>query len=95
MPQSFLAARRLVEAGARVVTVNYSKWDWHGGSGNEIFKREREDFPIFDNAICALIDDLHDRGMDKDTSVLVDPRVALTARPSATHNWQVFRAICW
>lgn len=71
VPQSFLAARRLVEAGARVVTVNYSKWDWHGGKGNEIFKREREDFPIFDNAICALIDDLHDRGMDKDTSVLV------------------------
>lgn len=71
VPQSFLAARRLVEAGARVVTVNYSKWDWHGGKGNEIFKRESEDFPIFDNAICALIDDLHDRGMDNDTSVLV------------------------
>ncbi len=71
VPQSFLAARRLIEAGARVVTVNYSKWDWHGGKGNEIFKREREDFPIFDNAICALIDDLHERGMDKDTSVLV------------------------
>lgn len=71
VPQSFLAARRLVEAGARVVTVNYSKWDWHGGKGNEIFKREREDFPIFDNAITALVDDLHDRGLDKDVSVLV------------------------
>jgi hypothetical protein len=71
VPQSFLAARRLVEAGARVVTVNYSKWDWHGGKGNEIFKREKEDFPIFDNAISALIDDLHDRGLDKDTTVLV------------------------
>lgn len=71
VPQSFLAARRLVEAGARVVTVNYSKWDWHGGKGNEIFKRENEDFPIFDKAITALVDDLHDRGMDKDTTVLV------------------------
>jgi len=71
VPQSFLVARRLVEAGARVVTVNYSKWDWHGGRGNEIFKREHEDFPIFDQAITALIDDLHDRGLDKDTSVLV------------------------
>ncbi len=71
VPQSFLAARRLVEAGARVVTVNYSKWDWHGGKRNEIFKREREDFPIFDQAITALIDDLHDRGLDKDTTVLV------------------------
>ena len=71
VPQSFLAARRLVEAGARVVTVNYSKWDWHGGKGNEIFKRENEDFPIFDKAITALIDDLHERGLDKDTTVLV------------------------
>ena len=71
VPQSFLAARRLIEAGARVVTVNYSKWDWHGGKGNEIFKREEEDFPLFDQAITALVEDLHQRGLDKDCSVLV------------------------
>lgn len=71
VPQSFLLARRLVEAGCRVVTVNYSKWDWHGGKGNEIFKREREDFPIFDNALSCLLDDLHDRGMQDDVSILV------------------------
>ncbi len=71
VPQSFLTARRLVEAGARVVTVNYSKWDWHGGSYNTIFNREREDFPVFDKAITALVGDLHDRGLDKDVSVLV------------------------
>ncbi len=71
VPQSFLTARRLVEAGARIVTVNYSKWDWHGGSYNTIFNREREDFPILDKAITALIEDLHNRGLDKDVSVLV------------------------
>ena len=71
VPQSFITARRLVEAGARVVTVNYSKWDWHGGSYDTIFNREREDFPIFDKAITALIEDLHQRGLDKDVSVLV------------------------
>jgi hypothetical protein len=71
VPQSFLTARRLVEAGARVVTVNYSKWDWHGGSYNTIFNREREDFPIFDQAITALVEDLHQRGLDRDVSVLV------------------------
>ncbi len=71
VPQSFLAARRLVEAGARVVTVNYSKWDWHGGPKNDIFSREREDFPVFDQAITALVEDLHNRGMDKDVTVLV------------------------
>ncbi len=71
VPQSFLAARRLVEAGARVVTVNYSKWDWHGGAKNDIFTREREDFPVFDQAITALVEDLHQRGLDKDVTVLV------------------------
>jgi hypothetical protein len=83
VPQSFLTARRLVEAGARVVTVNYSKWDWHGGKGNEIFKREREDFPIFDNAITALVEDLHQRGLDKDTSVLVWGEFGRTPQISA------------
>ena len=71
VPQSFLMARRLVEAGCRVVTVNYSKWDWHGGSYNTIFNREREDFPIFDNALATLMDDLRDRGLEDDVTVLV------------------------
>lgn len=71
VPQSFLMARRLVEAGCRVVTVNYSKWDWHGGSYNTIFNREREDFPIFDNALSALLDDLRSRGLENDVTVLV------------------------
>ena len=71
VPQSFLLARRLVEAGCRVVTVNYSKWDWHGGSYKPIFEREKEDFPIFDNALSALLDDLRDRGLDQDVSVIV------------------------
>jgi hypothetical protein len=71
VPQSMLMARRLIEAGARVVTLNYSKWDWHGGKGNEIFKREAEDFPIFDQCLSALIEDLHLRGMDQDCTVVV------------------------
>jgi len=72
VPQSFLLARRLVEAGCRVVTLNYSKWDWHGGPYYKpIFEREKEDFPIFDNALAALLDDLRDRGLDQHVSVLV------------------------
>ncbi len=82
VPQSFLAARRLVEAGARVVTVNYSKWDWHGGAKNDIFSREREDFPVFDKAITALVEDLHSRGLDKDTTVLVWGEFGRTPRIS-------------
>ena len=83
VPQSFLAARRLIEAGARVVTVNYSKWDWHGGVKNDIFSREREDFPVFDKAITALVEDLHSRGLDKDTTVLVWGEFGRTPRISA------------
>ena len=63
----FLMARRLVEAGARCVTLGFSRWDWHGGN----FKRGREDFPLLDQGLSALVQDLHDRGLDKDVSVVV------------------------
>ena len=71
VPQSLLVARRLVEAGARVVTLNYSKWDWHGGNNNSIFKREGEDFPVFDQCVSALIEDLHERGLAETTTVAI------------------------
>jgi len=71
VPQSLLMARRLIEAGARVVTLNYSKWDWHGGANNSIFKREAEDFPVFDQCVSALVEDLHQRGLDEDCTVIV------------------------
>jgi hypothetical protein len=71
VPQSLLLARRLVEAGCRVVTVNYSKWDWHGGANNSIFKREAEDFPALDQALSALVEDLHVRGLGNDVTVIV------------------------
>jgi hypothetical protein len=83
VPQSLLMARRLVEAGARVVTLNYSKWDWHGGSYGTIFKREAEDFPIFDQCLSALIEDLHQRGLDKDCTVIVMGEFGRTPKISA------------
>jgi len=63
----FLMARRLVEAGARCVTLGFSRWDWHGGN----FNRARQDFPLLDQGITALVQDLHERGMEKDVSVVV------------------------
>ena len=63
----FLMARRLIEAGARCVTLGFSRWDWHGGN----FKRAREDFPLLDQGVSALMQDLVDRGMDKDVTVIV------------------------
>jgi len=77
VPQSLLVARRLIEAGVRVVTLNYSKWDWHGGrnaegrANNSIFVREAEDFPIFDRCVSALVEDLHQRGLADDCAVVI------------------------
>ena len=66
-PQNFLVARRLVEAGARVVTVNHSFWDWHGNN----FGLARKELPVLDQGICALVEDLHERGLEKDVTVVV------------------------
>lgn len=66
-PQNFLIARRLIEAGVRVVTINYSFWDWHGNN----FNAAKEELPIFDQGVSALIEDLHERGLAEDVSVVV------------------------
>jgi len=65
--EHFLTARRLVEAGARCVTLAFSRWDHHGGN----FDALRQDLPLLDQGLSALIEDLHQRGMDKDVSVVV------------------------
>ncbi len=65
--EHFLIARRLIQAGVRCVTLAFSRWDWHGGN----FKRGREDMPMLDQGITALIEDLDRLGMLDDVSVVV------------------------
>lgn len=67
MMEHFLMARRLVEAGARCVTVGFSRWDHHGRN----FDALRQDLPLLDQGLSALLEDLYQRGMDKDVSVVV------------------------
>jgi hypothetical protein len=67
----FLTARRLVEAGVRVVTLAYGRWDWHGRPHGTNFENARDHFPALDQGVTALVDDLHERGLDKDVSVVV------------------------
>jgi uncharacterized protein (DUF1501 family) len=62
-----LMARRLVEAGSRVVTVAYGFWDTHGQN----FRHLKQHLPTFDRGISALLDDIHQRGLDKDVLVVV------------------------
>lgn len=64
--EHFLIARRLVEAGARCVTLNFGRWDFHSNNHSELLTH----LPLFDQAISALIEDLHERGLDKDVAVV-------------------------
>ena len=63
----FLMARRLVEAGARVVTISFGRWDTHSRN----FETCKTRIPKLDMALSTLVDDLYDRGLDKDVSVVV------------------------
>src|ERR1051325_8224743 len=65
--EQFLTARRLVEAGARFVTVAFGFWDYHGNN----HQNARNDLPLLDQGVTALVEDLHQRGLDKDVSVVV------------------------
>ena len=61
-----LAARRLVEAGVRCVTVGMSGWDTHGGN----FAQLRNNLlPQLDKALSALVIDLDQRGMLETTII--------------------------
>ena len=64
--EQFLVARRLVEAGARCVTLNFGRWDFHSNNHSELLTH----LPLFDQAMSALVEDLHERGMDKDVAVV-------------------------
>jgi len=67
MNDQLLLARRLVEAGARCVTVAYGFWDTHGNN----FGHLKNNLPQLDQGVSALVSDLHERGLDRDVTVVV------------------------
>lgn len=85
--ESFLLARRLVEAGVRLVTVVWyyvcpdgnvaNVWDNHGGTaslgGISGYDMLRQDYclPSLDRACSALLDDLSQRGLLDETVVVM------------------------
>lgn len=65
--QSCLLARRLVEAGVRLVTVTMGGWDTHANN----FKSLKSNLlPTLDNAYSTLLEDLAERGLLDDTLVV-------------------------
>jgi hypothetical protein len=81
-PRPFVLARRLVEAGVRVVTLRAGDWDHHSAPTGDIFFALRCLMPLIDHGITALVNDLHARGLGEDVLVVVlgefgrTPRIA-------------------
>jgi Protein of unknown function (DUF1501) len=96
--QSCLAARRLVEAGSKFVSVF---WDGYGQFGNCAWDTHNNHYPRlkeyllpgFDLAYSALIEDLHARGMLDETAVLCisehgrTPQIDSKPKGAGRHHW--------
>ncbi len=67
----FVLARRLVEAGVRVVTLRAGSWDHHSGPQADIFHALKHLVPLMDRSVSALITDLEARGLADDVLVVV------------------------
>jgi len=78
--EQFLTARRLVEAGVGCVTLSYGGWDTHGQN----FETLRRQLPELDRGVANLVQDLYDRGMDRDTVVVVWGEFGRTPRVNGT-----------
>jgi uncharacterized protein (DUF1501 family) len=65
-----LLARRLIERGVRFVQLYHTNWDSHGGPGENLQSDFEKVCRDVDQAQAALVMDLKQRGMLKDTLVV-------------------------
>jgi uncharacterized protein (DUF1501 family) len=91
--QSVLMARRLVEHGVPLVTVNWHNdgrnfWDTHGDNFNRL---KNDLIPTADTALSALLEDLQQRGMLEDTLVVwvgeFGRKPQITAANAGREHW--------
>ncbi len=75
----FLIARRLVEAGARFVTLTFGAWDTHAYH----YKGIETQMPVLDIALAGLITDLDQRGLLAKTLVVVNSEFGRTPKINA------------
>ncbi|MBV10605.1 DUF1501 domain-containing protein [Rubinisphaera sp.] len=64
--KKFLMARRLIEAGVRVVSLSISDFDTHSSN----FPRMQNLLPIVDHGLTTLVADLEERGLLEDVTIL-------------------------
>lgn len=66
-PEKLLLARRIVEAGVPIVTLQLGSWDTHSKN----FDYMRRWLPVLDQALAALVTDLRERGLERKVAVLM------------------------
>jgi hypothetical protein len=87
--QRCLLARRLVEAGVRLVTVDFPcvpgqkafSWDDHASVWN-IFEQMKIRLPVLDRVVSALVEDLAARGLDREVLLVVMGEMSHTPKLS-------------
>lgn len=82
-PQHLLLARRLIEAGVRCVSVAFGAWDWHANREGSIEYLSRKYLPVFDHALAVFLQDLEERGLLEQTTVIVWGEFGRTPRINA------------
>jgi hypothetical protein len=74
--QRLLMARRLVEAGVRMVTLTYGGWDMH----NDVTPGMKRQMPSLDQGLATLLLDLEERGLLERTLVMVSSEFGRTPK---------------
>ncbi|MCA8998427.1 MAG: DUF1501 domain-containing protein [Planctomycetaceae bacterium] len=88
-----LLARRLVEAGVRLVNLTYGGWDMH----DNIVRGFQNTMPAFDQAFSRLITDLDQRGLLDETLVMVSSEFGRTPKINGTagrDHWPKVFSVC-
>jgi hypothetical protein len=98
----FLLARRVIEAGARCVTLAFTRWpfgrmlrgdynwDWH----KDLFPLARKTLPLLDLGLSALIQDLADRHLLDDVAVVVWGEFGRTPRINGNGGRDHWPRVC-
>lgn len=91
--QSCLLARRLAETGVPFIEVSQSGWDHHGG----LYEGFKEIAPLMDQAVGAMLADLEQRGLLKNTLVVFATEFGRSPKLSGNggRNHHPLAYTCW
>jgi hypothetical protein len=88
--EQMLLARRLCEAGAGFVTINYGGWDMHGQIANALRRRCGE----VDQAVSAFVQDTVARGIDRNILLVITGEFGRTPRINRNAGRDHWGSLC-